>query len=43
MTNPYFCQDTGEAETETRERLILEHLPQVRLIDAAFGIACRTM
>ncbi|MGO4882634.1 MAG: FliA/WhiG family RNA polymerase sigma factor [Bryobacteraceae bacterium] len=32
MTNPYFCQDTGEAETETRERLILEHLPQVRLI-----------
>ena len=32
MSNPYCCPDTGEAGTEERERLILEHLPQVRLI-----------
>jgi RNA polymerase sigma factor FliA len=32
MANPYCCQDTGEAVAEERERLILEHLPQVRLI-----------
>jgi len=32
MSNPYCCQDTGEAGAEERERLILEHLPQVRLI-----------
>src|ERR1035437_9467093 len=32
MSNPYCCPDTGEAGTAERERLILEHLPQVRLI-----------
>ena len=32
MSNPYRCQDPGEAAAEERERLILEHLPQVRLI-----------
>jgi len=32
MSNPYCCPDTGEAVTAERERLILEHLPQVRLI-----------
>ncbi len=32
MSNPYCYPDTGEASTEERERLILEHLPQVRLI-----------
>jgi RNA polymerase sigma factor for flagellar operon FliA len=32
MSNPYCCVDTSEASTEERERLILEHLPQVRLI-----------
>jgi RNA polymerase sigma factor FliA len=32
MPNPYCCADTGETAAEERERLILEHLPQVRLI-----------
>jgi RNA polymerase sigma factor for flagellar operon FliA len=32
MSNPYCCPDTGEAAADERERLILEHLPQVRLI-----------
>ena len=32
MSNPYRCPDAAEADTEERERLILEHLPQVRLI-----------
>src|SRR5271166_1949149 len=32
MSNPYCCLDAGAAATEERERLILEHLPQVRLI-----------
>ena len=32
MSNPYICPDGGETGTEERERLILEHLPQVRLI-----------
>ena len=32
MSNPYCSPDTGEADTAERERLILEHLPQVRLI-----------
>jgi RNA polymerase sigma factor for flagellar operon FliA len=32
MSNPYCCQHPGEAAAEERERLILEHLPQVRLI-----------
>ncbi|HUE00859.1 MAG TPA: FliA/WhiG family RNA polymerase sigma factor [Bryobacteraceae bacterium] len=32
MSNPYCCPDTGEGAAEERERLILEHLPQVRLI-----------
>jgi RNA polymerase sigma factor for flagellar operon FliA len=32
MTNPYCFADAEEAGTEERERLILEHLPQVRLI-----------
>jgi RNA polymerase sigma factor for flagellar operon FliA len=32
MSNPYCCADTGETGTDERERLILEHLPQVRLI-----------
>jgi len=32
MSNPYCCPDAGELTTEERERLILEHLPQVRLI-----------
>jgi len=32
MSNPYCCPGTGEADTAERERLILEHLPQVRLI-----------
>jgi RNA polymerase sigma factor for flagellar operon FliA len=32
MSNPYCCPDPGEASIAERERLILEHLPQVRLI-----------
>jgi RNA polymerase sigma factor for flagellar operon FliA len=32
MSNPYCCADTGETGNDERERLILEHLPQVRLI-----------
>jgi RNA polymerase sigma factor FliA len=32
MANAYCCQDTGETSADERERLILEHLPQVRLI-----------
>ena len=32
MPNPYCCPDAGETAAEERERLILEHLPQVRLI-----------
>jgi len=32
MPTPYACRDTGETDAEERERLILEHLPQVRLI-----------
>jgi RNA polymerase sigma factor for flagellar operon FliA len=32
MPNPYCCADNGETGSEERERLILEHLPQVRLI-----------
>src|SRR5580658_408408 len=32
MSNPYGSPDSGEADAEERERLILEHLPQVRLI-----------
>jgi len=32
MSNPYCLQDSGEAAAAERERLILEHLPQVRLI-----------
>jgi RNA polymerase sigma factor for flagellar operon FliA len=31
-SNAYCCQDTGLAAADERERLILEHLPQVRLI-----------
>jgi RNA polymerase sigma factor for flagellar operon FliA len=32
MSNPYCYPEAGEAGAEERERLILEHLPQVRLI-----------
>ena len=32
MTNPYCRPEAAEADAEERERLILEHLPQVRLI-----------
>jgi RNA polymerase sigma factor for flagellar operon FliA len=32
MSNPYCCPDIGETGASDRERLILEHLPQVRLI-----------
>jgi RNA polymerase sigma factor for flagellar operon FliA len=32
VSNPYECPDPVEAGAEERERLILEHLPQVRLI-----------
>jgi RNA polymerase sigma factor for flagellar operon FliA len=32
MSNPYRCPDAEEPGTAERERLILEHLPQVRLI-----------
>jgi RNA polymerase sigma factor for flagellar operon FliA len=32
MSNPYCSPDAAEADAEERERLILEHLPQVRLI-----------
>ena len=32
MSNPYDCPDTLEGSSEERERIILEHLPQVRLI-----------
>ena len=32
MSNAYCCQDAGEEAAGQRERLILEHLPQVRLI-----------
>src|ERR1700691_2224136 len=32
MSNPYCCPATEDAGTEERERLILDHLPQVRLI-----------
>src|SRR5579862_630467 len=32
MSNPYRCQDAEEGRAGERERLILEHLPQVRLI-----------
>jgi len=32
MSNPYCCPDIGETGASERERLILEHLPQVRLI-----------
>jgi RNA polymerase sigma factor FliA len=32
MSNPYCSPDVAEADAEERERLILEHLPQVRLI-----------
>ena len=31
-SNAYACQDDAESPSEERERLILEHLPQVRLI-----------
>ncbi len=32
MSNPYCCPNDGDANTGERQRLILEHLPQVRLI-----------
>src|SRR5580658_1341611 len=32
MSNPYCRAEAAEGATEERERLILEHLPQVRLI-----------
>src|SRR6202050_4915976 len=32
MSNPHCCPGTGEAGADEREHLILEHLPQVRLI-----------
>jgi RNA polymerase sigma factor for flagellar operon FliA len=32
MSNPYCRPEAAEADAEERERLILEHLPQVRLI-----------
>jgi len=32
MSNPYCCPEPVETSNEERERLILEHLPQVRLI-----------
>jgi len=32
MSNPYCCPDIRETDADERERLILEHLPQVRLI-----------
>lgn len=32
MPNPYCCQDAGDTSAADREQLILEHLPQVRLI-----------
>src|ERR1035438_3237347 len=32
MSNPYCHPDAAEADAEERERLILGHLPQVRLI-----------
>src|ERR1700733_8851820 len=32
MSNAYSVQNSGEAGADERERLILEHLPQVRLI-----------